>query len=330
MSSSAARVAAQPDVPGFVVETYAVFCEPVRISLDGAGFLYSGNGGCSGSNGGPAWVRRVGEGGSPIENYGASQITDPDSVLFDPNGFGAGEPGTVLVGGPGVVGILPDESIVTILGSNGLIGNVADMRFDGTGRLLVLQLNPGRVAVSAAGEPVVQLFSLPAVGESLTVAPNDRIYTATGDGVIRIHDPDGSLVNGAFATGLGPVVPLVFGIGGVWGNNLYGMSNGELLRFDAVGSITVVGTGFHPLVRDLEFGADSALYLSVDTGQVLRISAICASDANNDGIVGIGDFLLVLAQWGPCPPQCLGDVDGDGEVGILDFLLVLADWGPCI
>ena len=53
------------------------------------------------------------------------------------------------------------------------------------------------------------------------------------------------------------------------------------------------------------------------------------ADVDGDGVVAIGDFLLVLAQWGPCPPQCLGDVDGDGEVGILDFLLLLANWGPC-
>ena len=55
----------------------------------------------------------------------------------------------------------------------------------------------------------------------------------------------------------------------------------------------------------------------------------CLSDADDDGMVGIGDFLLVLAQWGPCPPECIADVDGDGNVGILDFLLVLAFWGPC-
>ena len=55
----------------------------------------------------------------------------------------------------------------------------------------------------------------------------------------------------------------------------------------------------------------------------------CLGDANGDGVVGIGDFLLVLAQWGPCPPGCFADIDDDGTVGILDFLLVLANWGPC-
>ncbi len=53
------------------------------------------------------------------------------------------------------------------------------------------------------------------------------------------------------------------------------------------------------------------------------------TDIDSDAFVGISDFLLVLAQWGPCPPQCVADVDGDGNVGILDFLLVLANWGPC-
>jgi hypothetical protein len=33
-----------------------------------------------------------------------------------------------------------------------------------------------------------------------------------------------------------------------------------------------------------------------------------------------------------CVPASLGgqgDVDGDGVVGILDFLIILANWGPC-
>ena len=44
-----------------------------------------------------------------------------------------------------------------------------------------------------------------------------------------------------------------------------------------------------------------------------------------DGIVGITDFLALLAQWGG-PGSC--DFDGAG-VGITDFLLMLGTWGPC-
>ena len=49
----------------------------------------------------------------------------------------------------------------------------------------------------------------------------------------------------------------------------------------------------------------------------------CGGD--DDGDVGIVDFLELLAQWdggGSC------DFDGGG-VGIVDFLKLLANWGPC-
>ncbi|MHC4614733.1 MAG: hypothetical protein ACYTAU_14315 [Planctomycetota bacterium] len=55
-----------------------------------------------------------------------------------------------------------------------------------------------------------------------------------------------------------------------------------------------------------------------------------SADIDGDGVVGILDFLLMLAEWGPCVDcgvePCLADLDGDCEVGINDFLLLLADW----
>jgi hypothetical protein len=30
-----------------------------------------------------------------------------------------------------------------------------------------------------------------------------------------------------------------------------------------------------------------------------------------------------------CAPWCEGDVDGDGMVGVNDILVLLANWGPC-
>jgi hypothetical protein len=53
----------------------------------------------------------------------------------------------------------------------------------------------------------------------------------------------------------------------------------------------------------------------------------CPEDIDGDLIVGITDFLEVLAQWGT--GNAGADVNGDGLVGILDFLAVLAAWGPC-
>ena len=55
-------------------------------------------------------------------------------------------------------------------------------------------------------------------------------------------------------------------------------------------------------------------------------------DLDGDGVVGILDFLALLAAWGPCPdpcpPSCPGDLDGDCVVGIVDFLVLLTNWTP--
>jgi hypothetical protein len=54
-------------------------------------------------------------------------------------------------------------------------------------------------------------------------------------------------------------------------------------------------------------------------------------DLDCDGVVGINDFLILLAVWGacpdPCPPACLGDLDDNCDVGVTDFLVMLANWG---
>ncbi len=58
---------------------------------------------------------------------------------------------------------------------------------------------------------------------------------------------------------------------------------------------------------------------------------VTPGDLDGDGVVGIIDFLELLASWGPCaepcPPSCPADLDGDCTVGITDFLLLLANWG---
>ena len=62
----------------------------------------------------------------------------------------------------------------------------------------------------------------------------------------------------------------------------------------------------------------------------LNCDAGVPGDLDGDGIVGINDFLMLLAAWGlcdqPCPPSCAADLDGDCNVGIIDFLLLLANW----
>ncbi len=50
----------------------------------------------------------------------------------------------------------------------------------------------------------------------------------------------------------------------------------------------------------------------------------CGGD--NDGGVGIADFLALLGQWNAVGTSC--DFDGGG-VNITDFLELLGNWGVC-
>jgi hypothetical protein len=53
------------------------------------------------------------------------------------------------------------------------------------------------------------------------------------------------------------------------------------------------------------------------------------NDANVDGIVNVGDILLVLAEFG-CGSGCTADVTNDGNVNVSDLLSILSEFGqPC-
>ncbi|MHC4218974.1 MAG: hypothetical protein ACYSU7_11025 [Planctomycetota bacterium] len=334
-----AAVPASDATAGVEVALYAELCTPMRICLTPGGIMYVGNNGCGGEHDDPAWVRRVGVGGSPVENYGDQPIADADAVAYDGNGQISGVVASVLVGGrvTGLEGritaILPDESTVTVFAGPPLF-NPSALEFDGSGRLLILDdSNPATVLVTEGNAPE-QLFTIPSAFEPAGLAIDilGRIYTIAEDGVIRVHNADGSVHHEAFATGLGPGVRLAFGHGGEWGFHLYAISGGELLRFDASGNYEVLAADLWP-VADMEFGpfvVDDALYLT-GGGAIRRLTLVpCQADIDGDGIVDVSDFLVLLGQWGPCPPVCIADIDNDGTVGVLDFLLLLGNWGPCL
>ncbi|MEE9296589.1 MAG: hypothetical protein V3W34_16720 [Phycisphaerae bacterium] len=56
------------------------------------------------------------------------------------------------------------------------------------------------------------------------------------------------------------------------------------------------------------------------------------ADLDGDGVVGVGDLLILLANWGPCadcklPGDCPPDLNDDCSVGVVDLLILLANWG---
>ncbi|MCH8822157.1 MAG: hypothetical protein IH984_01490 [Planctomycetes bacterium] len=52
----------------------------------------------------------------------------------------------------------------------------------------------------------------------------------------------------------------------------------------------------------------------------------CPWDLDNSGSVGVGDLLMMFAQWGT---PGIADFNGDGIVNTSDLLILLANWGPC-
>jgi hypothetical protein len=68
--------------------------------------------------------------------------------------------------------------------------------------------------------------------------------------------------------------------------------------------------------------------IEVDHLQYGLIPETCSGDLDLDGVVGVTDFLQLLAAWGPNPGHP-ADFDGDDTVGVTDFLFLLSVWGPC-
>jgi hypothetical protein len=105
--------------------------------------------------------------------------------------------------------------------------------------------------------------------------------------------------------------------------------NATLTDFTGIASVTV-GPRLGGIVK-VYFTADVEL-----TGAVVLEGFFCISvpvdpcpwDCGDpaDGVVGVADFLAMLAQWGQFGAPC--DFDNQG-VSVTDFLALLANWGPC-
>lgn len=85
-------------------------------------------------------------------------------------------------------------------------------------------------------------------------------------------------------------------------------------------SLAVAMNGFGEVVLSGSYDGETAALLLTPANQPL-------GDIDHDCSVGITDFLMLLAVWGPClPGSCAADIDRDGVVGILDFLTLRANW----
>lgn len=126
--------------------------------------------------------------------------------------------------------------------------------------------------------------------------------------------------------------------------------NGTTEALVRKGGVLDVGNGDYRLVDDFQFytgagtqsglrgavneAGDVALVAQFTDGSeavvVAQLGVFCSGDFDNDGYIGIQDFLILLSQWGETTPIGEdGDTDRNGFVDIQDFLELLATWGPC-
>jgi hypothetical protein len=119
----------------------------------------------------------------------------------------------------------------------------------------------------------------------------------------------------------------------VWDSFFYN----EVFSYFAVGSAGYMGVQFSDVDGDhygwigvvrhfpLDFEAFAWGYETEPGVAIIAGIPVCIADLDDDGMVGITDFLFLLSVWGT--PDA--DIDGDGDTGITDFLLLLSQWGPC-
>jgi hypothetical protein len=284
------RTAPQPPLPTLSAEyrvtVYANVPEPMKLSFAPDGSLYVGR-----QPG--VRIHRVAPGGHPVIEFGPP-MADPDAVLADPAGRIGGRRQSVLVGGGGVLAAIFPNGTASVIFNAGFV-DVDDMKFDRRGRLIFSDDLP-RVLSSSGGPPTV-LFSTPTRPGSIAIDRRNRIFIALADGTIRIYNPNGTLADSAFATGLaGLDTYLAFADESDrehdhrWHEHeyehehehehaadtaLYVLSGTSLLHFGGDGKATTIGTGFvagPSSGTGFVFGPDHALYVSdYYANRILRI-----------------------------------------------------------
>jgi len=110
------------------------------------------------------------------------------------------------------------------------------------------------------------------------------------------------------------------------GNNTSSLSGEAILA-----TLTLEGLVSNGLTVDLNISFDDDAACGSLFSEVFSApeACYCLNDANVDGIVNVGDILLVLAEFG-CGSGCTADVTNDGNVNVSDLLSILSEFGqPC-
>ena len=157
------------------------------------------------------------------------------------------------------------------------------------------------------------------------------IYT-DGIGQQQIPAPSGELVEAASISNQGHVVGTTHrsgpDIGWLWTPEEGIRTLHELFDFVSLNISTVTPRDINDAGQILVLGYDG----NVGEWRTILLTPVVSQvpgDLDGDGTVGVTDLLILLGDWGPCPPKgdCPADLDGDGSVGVKDLLILLGNWG---
>jgi hypothetical protein len=181
---------------------------------DGSLFLGRDNVGSGGDFGDPVKINRIPDDNGLSEEFGTTSIPDPDAVAFDAAGAISGVPGSVLVGGGGgLFAVRPDTSVQMVFTPQQLLGDVDDMGFDSTGRLVMIA-GVDQIKVSSGEAPTLLVHVNTSTPVSLAIDQEDRIFLGGLSGTVSIYSNQGDLIKADFLSGLGALPRIRFGAGG--------------------------------------------------------------------------------------------------------------------
>jgi len=193
------------------------------------------------------------------------------------------------------------------------------------------------VALDDTGAALVEQWSVP-MGftpfASFGVGPDGSVYAYDADNrVIRLDPGDGALLDMSIPLRDPLVEPgvsarMAIGADGVLYVTNGGFTDGALFSFNA--DLTLRWSQAVPNVNvgGPALGPCGVLVVCGTGSNVRAYRTPCDADLDGDCVVGVLDFLELLAAWGPNPGHP-ADLDGNGVVDTIDFLALLAAWGPC-
>ncbi len=265
-------------------------------------------GGAVGGGGSIHFANCLFAGNTAVENGGAVSLGNPDVVFSN----------CTLVANttPGQAG-----GIYVTQGTASLVNCVAWGNTDASGATEPAQITGESTTLSVAYSCIEGLTG--ALGGAGNIGADPMFVDPLGpDGTAGTEDDDLRLLAGSPGIDAGHN----WGVLPDYADLDADGDTAELTPFDLDGNPRFVAD---PADSDPGCGTPAVVDMGAYEFQIGGPFDIRLGDIDGDGVVGINDFLDLLAQWGACTTECcLADLDFDGDVGIADFLILLGNWTP--